>query len=223
MKMFFLKIGTVACIAVLMNSCTIEKKIYPKGYSISWNKKNDKSIANEQELKIAENHVEKTNNDEIVEYTLDIENDNISIDNSSDFVSTSIEQPKANRIEQNIISSEANIIETNNTNSQIKNNKIKQVIRKHTTQTSSSKSLGNDEILGLILCLLGLAPFGVLVAKGKGSKFKTNLLLWLGGFACVIIGVIIALGGSYLGVVFSLLGSLLFLSSFIHGILSILR
>jgi hypothetical protein len=241
MKRFIFKIAIVASVAVFMNSCTIEKKIYPKGYSITWNHKNkqDKNVENVQELAIVEKTMENSNNTDMVVTPLNNEIENIDIDNSTALTSTSIEQAQENNSEPTVIDNQKTGTKTSTkagtktstkagqitakTESR-KNKVISQIIQKQSAKTFSSRSIGSDEIIGIILCLFGLAPFGVLIAKGKGSEFKTNLLLWLGGFVCIILGVVITvITLSWFGVIFSALGGILLLSSFIHGLFSILR
>ena len=85
--------------------------------------------------------------------------------------------------------------------------------------------MSNDEIIGLVLVLIGLAPFGIKIAKGKNNKaFKTSLSLWLASWACFILGLIIAIAAtSMFGVILFGVAAILHAVTFIHGLISILR
>lgn len=86
-----------------------------------------------------------------------------------------------------------------------------------------------DLIIGLILCFLGLAPFGVLVALGKGREFSTNLILWLASYFFMIIGIVslfFLLEFEVVIVVFVaclVLAGVFSITSFIHALVTIIR
>jgi len=235
MKKLGLLVTAAFCVAIVLNSCSVEKRLYRQGLTVDWNsgiKKSKQAVEEIEESEIASNSVQTASKSEVVA-SVSL-TDEVSMNNefTTETVLTTESAPSytenSTKTEENL--SEAIVInndKVNVTKSQ-KKETAKKVIAKNNhkkaLKSKSSGSMGDDELIGIILCLVGLAPFGVMVAKGKrSSEFKTNLLLWLGGFACIILGVVLALGGLYIGVIFSYLAYILLLSSFIHGLLSILR
>lgn len=85
-------------------------------------------------------------------------------------------------------------------------------------------------ILGILLVLLGVSPFGVRLALGKGRDYKINLGIWLTGFIAAIIcvaliGYLIVVA-ELIAVVFlvfflSLISVTFLLVAFIHGLVVI--
>ena len=234
MKKLGLLVTAAFCVAIVLNSCSVEKRLYRQGLTVDWNsgiKKSKQAVEEVEESEIASNSVQSVSKSEVV--TSISLNDEASINNefTTETVLTTESTPSYT---ENSTNTEENVSETNVVNNDkvnVTQNKKKESTKvitknnpKKALKSKSAGSIGDDELIGIILCLVGLAPFGVMVAKGKrSSEFKTNLLLWLGGFACIILGVILALGGLYIGVIFSYLAYILLLSSFIHGLLSILR
>jgi hypothetical protein len=234
MKKLGLLVTAAFCVAIVLNSCSVEKRLYRQGLTVDWNsgiKKSKQAVEEVEESEIASNSVQSVSKSEVV--TSISLNDEASINNefTTETVLTTESTPSYT---ENSTNTEENLSETNVVNNDkvnVTQNKKKESTKvitknnpKKALKSKSAGSIGDDELIGIILCLVGLAPFGVMVAKGKrSSEFKTNLLLWLGGFACIILGVILALGGLYIGVIFSYLAYILLLSSFIHGLLSILR
>ena len=234
MKKLGLLVTAAFCVAIVLNSCSVEKRLYRQGLTVDWNsgiKKSKQAVEEVEESEIASNSVQSVSKSEVV--TSISLNDEASINNefTTETVLTTESTPSYT---ENSTNTEENLSETNVVNNDkvnVTQNKKKESTKvitknnpKKALKSKSAGSIGDDELIGIILCLVGLAPFGVMVAKGKrSSEFKTNLLLWLGGFACIILGVILALGGLYIGAIFSYLAYILLLSSFIHGLLSILR
>jgi hypothetical protein len=234
MKKLSLLVTAAFCVAIGLNSCSVEKRLYRQGLTVDWNsgiKKSKQAVEEVEESEIASNSVQSVSKSEVV--TSISLNDEASINNefTTETVSTTEYTPSYT---ENSANTEENVSETNVINhdkvnvSQNKKKETSKVITKNnhkkSVKSTSSGSMSDDDLIGIILCLVGLAPFGVMVAKGKrSSEFKTNLLLWLGGFACIILGVVLAIGGLYIGAIFSYLAYILLLSSFIHGLLSILR
>lgn len=237
MKKLSLLVTAAFCVAIGLNSCSVEKRLYRQGLTVDWNsgiKKSKQAVEEVEESEIASNSVQSVSKSEVV--TSISLNDEVSINNefSTETVSTTESTEYTPSYTENSANTEENVSETNVINhdkvnvSQNKKKETSKVITKNnhkkSVKSTSSGSMSDDDLIGIILCLVGLAPFGVMVAKGKrSSEFKTNLLLWLGGFACIILGVILAIGGLYIGAIFSYLAYILLLSSFIHGLLSILR
>jgi hypothetical protein len=89
----------------------------------------------------------------------------------------------------------------------------------------------NDVIIGVLLCIIGLSPFGVAFVKGRRSEFKINLMIWIGGWAAIIIGFTVMIigaaslstGGLGIGAILYYLGGLALLAAFVHGLISVLR
>ncbi len=233
MKKLILLVTVAFSVAIGLNSCSVQKRLYRQGLTVDWNagiKKSKQTVVEAEESEIASNSIQTAAKSTVVSsISLNDEasiNNEFTIEPASTTESTPSFTQNSTNTEENL--REANVVNHDQVNLNQKRETTKKVITKNNhkkaLKSTSSGSMGDDEIIGIILCLVGLAPFGVMVAKGKrSSAFKTNLLIWLGGFACIILGVIIALSGSYLGVIFSILSSLLFLTSFIHGLLSILR
>jgi hypothetical protein len=237
MKKLSLLVTAAFCVAIGLNSCSVEKRLYRQGLTVDWNsgiKKSKQAVEEVEESEIASNSVQSVSKSEVV--TSVSLNDEASINNefTTETVSTTESTESTPSYTENSTNSEENVSETNVINhdkvnvSQNKKKETSNVITKNNhkkaLKSKSAGSMSDDDLIGIILCLVGLAPFGVMVAKGKrSSEFKTNLLLWLGGFACIILGVILAIGGLYIGAIFSYLAYILLLSSFIHGLLSILR
>ena len=237
MKKLSLLVTAAFCVAIGLNSCSVEKRLYRQGLTVDWNsgiKKSKQAVEEVEESEIASNSVQSVSKSEVV--TSISLNDEVSINNefTTETVSTTESTEYTPSYTENSANTEENVSETNVINqdkvnvSQNKKKETSKVITKNnhkkSVKSTSSGSMSDDDLIGIILCLVGLAPFGVMVAKGKrSSEFKTNLLLWLGGFACIILGVILAIGGLYIGAIFSYLAYILLLSSFIHGLLSILR
>lgn len=234
MKKLGLLVTAAFCVAIVLNSCSVEKRLYRQGLTVDWNsgiKKSKQAVEEVEESEIASNSVQSVSKSEVV--TSISLNDEASINNefTTETVLTTESTPSYT---ENSTNTEENVSETNVVNNDTVNvtqNKKKETTKvitknnhKKALKSKSAGSMSDDDLIGVILCLVGLAPFGVMVAKGKrSSEFKTNLLLWLGGFACIILGIVIALSGLYIGVIFSYLSYILFLTSFVHGLLSILR
>jgi hypothetical protein len=241
-------LGLLLLTVIFLDSCTAVKRRYSPGYSVVWNNKsktkNSKSTAelsNEKE-RITKNEVNSIDNkleenpSLIRKFSMNKEESSYSSYN--------------NTSENDLASLNNNIISVKNTT---KENHSQSLVKKsspseETTKSISSKvtktpikfvkdglkqkSQGGDTemIIGIVLCLLGLAPFGVRYAKGKkSSAYKTNLYIWLGGWACFLIGIITAVlmatagSVSFLGLALYGIGGLLLFISFIHGLISILK
>jgi hypothetical protein len=233
MKKVLFKIGIAVSAVVLFNSCSVEKRLYRNGMNIEWHSGLKKSKGNVETQEVISQETKNSNDfsSPKVNNTL-VTNDVATNDNGYFENNQEVKETSENNLESNVLVSNSNtqasVGSTIEQNDDIKNNSTfrKPVFSKQKAKIKSkvTGSMSDDDLIGLILCLVGLAPFGVMVAKGKRStSFKTNLMLWLGGFACIILSVILAFSGSLLGAVFSILGSLLFLASFIHGLISILR
>lgn len=86
-------------------------------------------------------------------------------------------------------------------------------------------------ILGVLLILMGLPPFGILVVKGKGPEFRKNLIFWILGEILIIIGLIIIIMGAYstllaliiIGSAIALLALIFLLFSFINALITIFK
>jgi hypothetical protein len=234
MKKLGLLVTAAFCVAIVLNSCSVEKRLYRQGLTVDWNsgiKKSKQAVEEIEESEIASNSVQTASKSEVVASVSLTDEVSMNDEYTTETVLTTESTPSYTENSSNTeeILSETNVDKNVKVNvTQNKKKESTKVITKNNLKkalkSKSSGSMGDDELIGIILCLVGLAPFGVMVAKGKrSSEFKTNLLLWLGGFACIILGVIIALSGSYIGAIFSILSSLLFLTSFVHGLISILR
>lgn len=236
MKKVLFKIGIAVSAVVLFNSCSVEKRLYRNGVNVNWHSglKKSKGDVETQDVTFQESKISndfsspKVNNTKIMNDVAT--NDNGYFEINQEEIATSESNFESNVSDILVSNSKTQVGNGSNIeqNSEIKNNSTfrKPVFSKQKAKIKSkvTGAMSDDDLIGLILCLVGLAPFGVMVAKGKRSAaFKTNLMLWLGGFACIILSVILAFSGSLLGAVFSILGSLLFLASFIHGLISILR
>jgi hypothetical protein len=241
MKKSFMKFGIILSALIFMNACTVEQRLYRKGLNIEWNagiKKVKAKATNEEELT---NEVASTNEKSEKVYKVEntvvadnAVNDNITSDNNTQentatfAVATEETTPvvEATNV-QAVKVAKAKKSTTVATTAPAKK-AVKQTNAPAESKIQKSKSAGSmsdDDLIGVILCLVGLAPFGVMIAKGKRSAaFKVNLMLWLGGFVSYIVGVIIAVATlSLVGVIFTALGGILLLASFIHGLVSILK
>ncbi|MBM3452024.1 MAG: hypothetical protein FJX84_02650 [Bacteroidetes bacterium] len=234
---------------IFLDSCSIVKRRYSPGYTVVWNAKsktkklkssvelsNKKESITKNEVNSVANEVEKnpsltrnfSENKEETLYTSYIntsENDFASLNTDNTF---SVRKMSKDNYSQNLIEKPSSNVETSKSiSSKVTKNPVKFVKDK-----LKQKSNGGDEemIIGILLCLFGLAPFGVRYAKGKNSSaYKTNLMIWLAGWGCLLIGIITAVlmatGGSvsFLGLALYGIGGLLLFISFIHGLISILR
>ncbi len=239
MKKTIMKLGIAVTVLVLMNACSVEKRIYRNGFNVEWhsNLKKVKNQSNvEAEVEVASTvETEKEYQTQNIAVAENVTTDNLTSDNtvqennaattftvaSEETTTPTVEETK--EVTVSVSKKEANVKSKSEAKQTIKqiNGQPKSKIEK----TKSAGSLSNDDLIGIILCLVGLAPFGVMIAKGKrSSQFKVNLMLWVGGLACYIVGIVIAVATlSFVGVIFTALGGLLLLASFIHGLISILK
>jgi len=203
----------VALVGVAV-SCTVSKRIDRWGYRVSFDKKKQSEFINEEVASApmpnqTNSTLQTVQNEPVVSLV-----ENVRV------------EPIA---EVNTPLVKADVVIKNNANqghavAAVKlNKKAERIMAKLNANEAKTSDLDSDAIIGIILCLFGLAPFGVLIAKGKGREFRTNLLLWLGGFISIILGLLITIITlSWFGVIFSALGGIFFLASFIHGLISIL-
>lgn len=242
MKKSFINFSIILSALIFMNACTVEKRLYRKGLNIELHAglKNAKAkaLSEEESINEATSTIEPTEKVYKLEtaYTSDnAESDNITSDNNIQdnnlTLKVALEESKLAAEETNVQlvdkvskTKKGNTIQTNVPKKFI----VKQKNAPVENRVEKSKSLasGSDnDIIGIILCIIGLAPFGVMIAKGKGSaEYKLNLKLWLGGLISYIGGLIISIITlSFVGFIFVALGGLLLLASFIHGLVSILR
>jgi hypothetical protein len=196
-------------------SCTVSRRIDKWGYRVSFDKKKQSEIINE----------------EVAAVPMTNQNRSIPQEAKNEPVVSLDETVRVEPIaEVNTPMVKAGVVIKKNANqasalAAVKlNKKAERIMAKLNSNEAKTRDSDNDLILGIILCVIGLAPFGVLIAKGKGSEFKTNLMLWLGGIICVILGLVIPIITlSWFGLIFSALGSILWLSSIIHGLVTILK
>jgi hypothetical protein len=252
-KFIFMKklsyLGLLLLTVVFLDSCTAIKRRYSPGYSVVWNNKsktkklksavelsNKKESITKNEVNLVSNEVEKnpsltknfSENKEETLYTIynnTSENDLASLNTNNNF---SVRKMSKDNFSQNLTEKPSSNAETSNSIS----SKVTKTPVKFVKDKLKQKSNGGDTemIIGIVLCLFGLAPFGIRYAKGKrSSAYKTNLMIWLAGWGCLLIGIITAVlmaaGGSisFLGLALYGIGGLLLFISFIHGLISILR
>jgi uncharacterized membrane protein YqaE (UPF0057 family) len=236
MKKSIINFGIILSALIFMNACTVEKRLYRKGMNIEWNaglKKAKVNASNEEELT---NEVASTNEKSEIVYNVEnavtdnITSDDNMLENTSTFIVTDEETTPVT--EETKVQTVAKVSETKKSNKVETTTSTEKVVKQKNApreskieKSKSAGSISNDELIGIILCLVGLAPFGVMIAKGKGSSaFKVNLMLWVGGFVSYIVGIIITVATlSFVGAIFAALGGLLLLASFIHGLVSILK
>ncbi len=77
-------------------------------------------------------------------------------------------------------------------------------------------------LIGVILVLVGLPPFGVLVVKGSGRAFWGNLMIWITALLFILIGTVAFSATSFAGVFFWILGGIFALYSILHALIMIL-
>jgi hypothetical protein len=231
---------------LLLDSCSTLKRRYSSGYTVVWNSKSksnkinstvdasvkkNKAVKQESSLtesnSIASSSMKTSPSNVIIENPYLIYNNSSNSEIASIYDNNSISQSHngiKNVFEKSSIeSSEAKI----NSNDKV----IKSPIKTFKNKIKQESAAGDTElIIGIILCLFGLAPFGVRYVKGKrDSAYKTNLMIWLGGWGCLLIGIITAVlmasagSLSFLGLALYGIGGLLLFISFIHGLISILK
>jgi cation transport ATPase len=238
MKKLILPLFVAFAAVIFLNSCSVEKRLYRPGINVEWRTSIKKS---------------KLNNEEITETKVENSQQSIKLLKTNNELSFSDEQSKNKVVLNNneISTHQDKLVENSNSHQQIKidNNNQLNTKRKFKTKqikefsqstksnttikafksqrekfSNSNKSLDSDVIIGVVLCIFGLAPFGILVAKGKRSgAFKTNLLIWIGGWASYILGLVLVLSGSFFGLIFTALAFILLLISLIHGIINVLK
>jgi len=222
---------------LILNSCSIERKIYPKGYKITWHTKSKKENISETKVKdLTTSNVSENSSHEEVQPSHQIETENTLVDFNNDS-KENIGESKSNNAYPLANKTRSNPIEryfertlhksTSSFNSSRNPTHFSRRlgVDKRKENLKSSNAIGTEKIIGILLCLAGLAPFGILVAKGKKSNaFKISLLLWIAGLALIITGLVIALGGgSWFGVLLYGLGVLIYLVNLIYGIVSVLK
>lgn len=228
MKKGLINLGIILSAIIFLNACTVEKRLSRKGLNIQWHAglKNAKAktlieekALNDATLAIATENVyklETANTSDNAEVDNIASDKNIQDNNSTFIVAT--EECKVSKAKK------SNTIRTNVPKKPV----VKENSASAESRVEKSKSLGsvgNNKFICIILCVIGLAPLGVMIVKGKGStEFKLNLKLWLGSFLSAISGIIILIVTfNFVGFIFVALGSLLAVACLIHGIISISR
>lgn len=204
----------VALVGVAV-SCTVSKRIDQWGYRVSFDKKKQSEVINEEVATVPmtdqnRSILQEAENEPVVSLDETVRVEHIAEVNTPLVKADGVIKRNANQ------SSAVTAVKLNK--------KAERIMAKLNSNEAKTGDLDSDSILGIVLCLFGLAPFGVLIAKGKGSEFKTNLMLWLGGIISLILGAVITvITLSWFGLIFSAIGGILMLSSFIHGLLTILK
>lgn len=216
---------------VFLDSCTIVKRRYSSGYTITWNSnlksnKVNKSVdlSNNEDI-IAEN---STTEEVVPSLTIneDLEQKDLSYNiNNSSFEKELISE-KDNNSQYN---------ETKNINSSSDSEIVNSIDKKeglsHLKKVKNERKSSlddTDKLIGFIFCILGLAPFGIRYVKGKKSKaYKKNLIIWIIGYSCIILGFTIVLASGFsisiLGFIIYFIGGIMLLISFIHALKTIFR
>lgn len=228
MKKGLINLGIILSAFIFLNACTVEKRLSRKGLNIQWHAglKNAKAKTLIEEkaltdatLAIATENVYKL---ETANTSDNAEVDNIASDkNIQDNNSTFI-----------VATEECKVSKANKGNT-IRTNLPKKLVAMENSASAESRveksnslgSVGGNKFIGIILCVIGLAPLGVMIVKGKQStEFKLNLKLWLGGLISGWGGIIILIVTfNFVGFIFVVLGGLLSFACLIHGIISISR
>jgi len=229
MKKGLINLGIILTAFIFLNACTVEKRLSRKGLNIQWHTglKNAKAKTLSEEKALNDATLAIANTENIYK----IETANTSDNAESDNITSE------NNIQENnstfiVATEECKVSKAKKSNTIRTNVPKKPVVKENSASAESrvekSKSLGsvgNNKFIGIILCVIGLAPLGVMIVKGKGStEFKLNLKLWLGSFLSAISGIIILIVTfNFVGFIFVALGSLLAVACLIHGIISISR
>ena len=176
LKTLFLVLTSI----LLFNSCSIERKIYPKGYQITWHTKSKKeNISQTKVTDITTNEISENSSDDGDQSAHQIETKNILLDDLNNETDANIDESKSNNAYPQANNSRSNTNERyserilSESTSSFNNSRNpthfskKSGLEKSKDNLKSSSSIGTEEIIGILLCLAGLAPFGILVAKGK--------------------------------------------------------
>lgn len=238
MKKLILSFFIAFFAVVFLNSCSVEKRLHQPGMNFEWQTSIKKSKLNDQEItEIKDEKIQQTRN--LSNPTNELSVTDEQSKNEVVLNNNEISKQQDELAENSNPTNQAKIVDNNqfNIKPKLKTKQIKEFSRlangnktinafknQREKFSHSNKSVDSDQIIGVVLCIFGLAPFGILVAKGKRSgAFKTNLLIWIGGWASYILGLIIVLGGSFFGLILTALAFILLLISLIHGIINVLK
>lgn len=105
-------------------------------------------------------------------------------------------------------------------------NRFQQPIIKSATQDREHTTA--EKITGLILCLAGLSPIGILFINGPGKDFAANLCIWLAAVIFLLVALLAigtgATGGALIGYIFFVfLGIAFSIFAIIHGLVVFFR
>ncbi|MES2589198.1 MAG: hypothetical protein V4622_09465 [Bacteroidota bacterium] len=168
LKKTLLKGYTIICfflVVLLLNSCTIEKRLHQKGFHVEWRKlsTNSSSSVKSEELKVGK----------IEDFDL-ATRDSINISSKEyDVFSSASEKIKENIITNKIISENKTIRIENVSQSIKKDEKSKN----ETEKQAESKKLNIETLLSLIFTILGFISFGILINALKYYFFANALII----------------------------------------------
>ena len=232
-------------LAVIFHSCAlnnsvvsgngIQKRKYRKGFYVEKNAhiKGNETVNNDhvdQDLKPEFSTKEFVDNNSSVVS----ENTNLKKETQSNKVQEKLTSESTDKQIQSTASkgSMTNIDETDQSveesvfsseNKRKVGNAVKHKVKKDLKKWNRRGGSDTMVIVGIILCVIGLSPFGVLLGIGTGTEFTINIILWGVGIVCIILSVFLALSVNFLGLLLVVLGGLLLLAAFIHGLVVLIK
>ncbi len=218
MKKALLLLVTIAMIA---GACSVEKRTYRSGYHVTWKKNHHTGTT------VAGQAAEKKN-EIALQPTAPRKAALLSTESAPATLAPAAPQAEAvetirqSTVEKNTLS-ETEIVEKEVKEMVTETRQIEPLaVTTQLDKAGITQPMGIiGVIVGIILCLVGLSPLGVLIANGESPSFWVNLLLWLLTGLVFLVGAVTSTGG--IGGIFLIMGIILGLISLIHGIVVIVR